>query len=107
MARYLNREFLHYCQANQLEKVSACLTLEVDVNTVSEDGLWSGLTIAAHMNNKKLLDILLSHPHIEINKTTDADVVKLTILNKNIDIYIFSINIPNVFENGFSILTMK
>ena len=72
MARFLSEEFIKYCQENTLEKVKACLTLEVDVNTVSEDGLWSGLTIAAHKNYLELLDILLSHPAIKINQTTDA-----------------------------------
>ena len=56
----------------------ACLTLEVDVNTVSEDGLWCGLTIAAHKNYLELLDILLSHPAIKINQTTDAGGVLLS-----------------------------
>ena len=65
----LGKEFLQYCDDNKLEKVKACLTLEVDVNTVSEEGERSGLTIAAEKNNIELLNILLSHPGIEINKT--------------------------------------
>ena len=70
--RDLNKEFVQYCEKNELEKVRACLTLEVDVNTVSGDGLRSGLTIAAHKNYLELLDVLLSHPAIKINQTTDA-----------------------------------
>ena len=60
MARYLSEELIQYCHDDQLEKVAACLTLQVDVNTVSEDGRWSGLTIAAEKNNFKLLDLFLS-----------------------------------------------
>ena len=71
-ARYLEKELIQYCQENQLDEVKACLTLKVDVNTVSEDGLWSGLTVAAHKNYMELLEILLSHPQIKINNTTDA-----------------------------------
>ena len=70
--RDLSKELLLYCERNELEKVKACLTLEVDVNTVSEDGLWSGLTIAAHKNYSELVDLLLSHPDINFNQTTDS-----------------------------------
>ena len=72
----LEVEFIRHCFDNELEKVKACLTLEVNVNTVSEDGdvKWSGLTIAAKEDNVELLNILLSHPDIEINKTlSDED----------------------------------
>ena len=43
----LAREFLKYCKSNNLDKVTDCLSRGVDVNTVSEDGCWSGLTLAA------------------------------------------------------------
>ena len=68
----LQQKFLKYCQSNDLKRAEACLTLDVDVNTVSEDGHWSGLTIAAYKNYTELLEILLSHPQIKINKTTHA-----------------------------------
>ena len=64
------KEFLQHCTDNNLEKVRHCLSRGVDVNTVSEDGRWSGLTIAAEKNYTELLEILLSHPDIKINKTT-------------------------------------
>ena len=67
----LKQEFIKYCQKNDLKRAEACLTLDVDVNTVSEDGHWSGLTVAAHKNYTELLEILLSHPQIKINNTTD------------------------------------
>ena len=77
--RNLSKEFIQYCEGNELEKVKACLTLGVDVNTVSKDKYgtttYSGLTIAAKKNYPKLLDLLLSHPDIKINQTTDAGVV--------------------------------
>ena len=71
-SRNLDEEFLKYCQENDLKRAEACLTLDVDVNTVSEDGCWSGLTVAAHNNDTELLEILLSQPQIKINNTTDA-----------------------------------
>ena len=60
-----NRQFLKYCQENNLIKVRESLSLGVDVNTVSDNGRWSALTIAAHKNYPELLDILLSHPAIK------------------------------------------
>jgi len=63
-------EFLRNCEENNLDGVRDCLSRSVDVNTVSEDGHWSGLTIAADKNYPELLEILLSHPDIEINNTT-------------------------------------
>ena len=62
--------FITSCEENNLKKVGACITLGVDVNTVSEDGKWSGLTIAAHKNYIKLLDLLLSQPAIDVNLAT-------------------------------------
>jgi len=64
-------EFIRNCGENNLAGVTDCLARGVDVNTVSEDGDWSGLTIAAEENYPELLEILLSHPDIEINKTTE------------------------------------
>ena len=62
--------FITSCEENNIKKVEACITLGVDVNTVSEDGTWSGLTIAAHKNYIKLLDLLLSQPAIDVNLAT-------------------------------------
>merc|ERR1712062_659495 len=74
MSRHLETEFLRNCEENNLNRVTECLSRGVDVNTVSEDGHWSGLTIAARMNYPALVDILLSHPDIEINNTTTVDI---------------------------------
>ena len=68
----LRDQFLKNCHKNDLNGVTDCLSRGVDVNTVSESGDWSGLTIAAYNNNPELLEILLSHPHIKINIKTSC-----------------------------------
>ena len=73
MAEDLNGMFLAKCLENNLEDVKSCLSQGADINTVSRDRCWSGLTWAAHKNHTELLDILLSHPDIEVNKTTGGD----------------------------------
>ena len=65
-------EFLQHCHDNNLEGVTDCLSRGVDVNTVSLDGEWSGLTIAAKKNYIELLEILLSHPHIQTSCNVSA-----------------------------------
>ena len=42
--------FIQHCRNNNLERVRICISRGVDVNTVSEDGRWSGLIIAAMEN---------------------------------------------------------
>ena len=66
----LAEEFIKHCENNNLDGMTDCLSHGVDVNTVSEDGRWSGLTIAADKNFLELLDFLLCHPQIKINLTT-------------------------------------
>ena len=66
--RDLEEEFLTYCVSKNLVKVKACLTLDVDVNTVSEDGRWCAIRIAVNRSSLELLDILLSHPKLDVNK---------------------------------------
>ena len=73
MTRRLKEDFLQHCRDNNLAGVTDCLSRGVDVNTVSEDGRWSGLTIAAEKNYPELLEILLSHPDVEMNITTDLN----------------------------------
>ena len=65
-----NEEMIRHCQNNNINGVTYFLFRGVDVNTVSEDGQWSALTIAAEKNYTELLEILLSHSDIKINKTT-------------------------------------
>ena len=59
MTKNNGEQFLAHCQDNNLEGVADCLYRGVDVNTVSEDGNWCGIYIAARWNYTKLLDILL------------------------------------------------
>ena len=68
----LIRKFLDHCEANNPDGVRSCLSRGVDINAVSQDGRWSGLTIVAHMNHTELLEILLTHPDIKINKPTES-----------------------------------
>ena len=72
----LEEEFLGYCFSGKLSEVSACLTLKADVNTKSEDGYWSALTIAVHMNNQELLEVLLSQTNIDVNLTSSQACTK-------------------------------
>ena len=44
------RGFIQHCLDNDLEKVKDCLSSGVDVNTVSEDGRWSGRIIANNID---------------------------------------------------------
>jgi len=64
--------FITACRDNDLIKVTSCINLGVDVNTVSENGRWSGLAIAAKKNYTSLLDILLEHPKIDVNLAISA-----------------------------------
>ena len=65
----LAEEFLKYCWENKLDKVSDCLSRGVDVNTVSEDGCWTGLHIACYKGYPELLNLLLEEPNLDVNKT--------------------------------------
>ena len=68
-AKGLAEEFLKYCWENKLDKVSDCLSRGVDVNTVSEDGCWTGLHIACYKGYPELLKLLLEEPNLDVNKT--------------------------------------
>ena len=74
----LAEKFIEHCKDNNLEGVRDCLSRGVDVNTVSGGGRFSGLRIAVDKNYPELLEILLSHPQIKINKPTDALGIKLS-----------------------------
>ena len=70
MARNLEKEMIDYCNGNQLEKVKACLALDVDVSTVSE-GLWA----ACKAGHAPLLSLLLQVC------LTDYDPYSLTVFD--------------------------
>ena len=63
----LKDKFLQDCWHNNQEGVRDCLSRGVDVNSLSEDGRWSGLTIATRKNYLELVEIFLSHPQIKID----------------------------------------
>ena len=69
MEENLNEIFLRRCVENDLDGVQSCLSQGTDVNTMNQRGL-SGLNCAVFTRQTELLDILLSHPDIEVNKTT-------------------------------------
>ena len=75
----MDARYLQNCRDNNLDGVTESLSRGVDVNTVSQDGRWSGLTIAAEENYPELLEILLSHPDIKINKTTECQRTALMV----------------------------
>ena len=66
----LKELFLESCHGNKVERVEACLDFDMNVNTVSDDGLWSGLAICAKNNYLQLLDTLLLCDVIDVNLST-------------------------------------
>ena len=54
--------FFESCYIRNLEKVKACLTLGLDVNSVSKNRKSTGLGIAAEYDDLELLEYLLSFP---------------------------------------------
>ena len=62
--------FIESCKVNNVIKAKMALDLGVDVNAVSKDGHWSGITAAAYYNSKDIMEMLLVHPNINVNVTT-------------------------------------
>ena len=68
----VGEDFLQYCLKINLRKVKLYVRYGIGIiNRVTADGIYSGLAIAARFNSPDLLEILLSHPDININNTTD------------------------------------
>ena len=66
------REFLGACQDNNMDKVLALLQNDPElVNVVSEDGRCSALILAIRHGHDEILETLLTHPNIDINKTVN------------------------------------
>ena len=57
-----NQQFLRVCQENQLEKVSACLTLGASVGAVSE-----ALRVDCEAGNSALVSLLVKVEGVEVN----------------------------------------
>ena len=66
--------FISACSLNNVIKAELALSLGVDLNTVSGDGRWSGLTAAAWNGRQKIVKMLLLKPEIDVNIITDGDV---------------------------------
>ena len=64
--------FIESCKVNNVIKAKMALDLGVDVNAVSKDGHWSGITAAAYNNSKDIMELLLSHPDINVNVPTSG-----------------------------------
>ena len=75
--------FIEACRKNELEKVKACITLGVDINLVTPDEKWAGLTAAAQEGSFKVLEHLLTFPNINVNIKTKGsnDYGKVTALH--------------------------
>ena len=65
--------FISACSLNNVIKAELALSLGVDINTVSRDGRWSGLTAAAWNGSQKIVKMLLEKPEIDVNIITDGD----------------------------------
>ena len=62
----INKLFLDSCKTDDIQKVIACVTLNVDVNYRDSEGK-SALNHICAKNSKDCLEFLLSQPKIDIN----------------------------------------
>ena len=67
--------FIDSCKRNNVAKARMALSLGVDINCVTEDGKWSGLTVAAANNALEVVTWLLGVPGLEVNIRTEGDWV--------------------------------
>lgn len=66
--------FISACSLNNVIKAELALSLGVDLNTISRDGRWCGLTAAAWNGRQKIVKMLVEKREIDINIITDGDV---------------------------------
>ena len=65
-------EFLRACEVNDVDTVLAHIQSDPDlVNVVSEDGHCSALILAIRHGHDELLEILLTQPNIDINRSVN------------------------------------
>ena len=62
----INKLFLESCKTDDIQKVIACVTLNVDVNFRDNEGK-SALNHVCSKNSKDCLEFLLSQPDIDVN----------------------------------------
>jgi len=72
----LTKIFFESSEDGNLEKVKACVTLGVDINSVSKK-YGTGLCIAARNNDLELLEYLLSCPGIDVNQPLNRNSADL------------------------------
>ena len=72
----LENLFFDLCESGNINGVRHCIELGLDVNCVSEDGMKSGLSLAAKYGYLQLLNFLLLCPDIDVNLTTDVRCIE-------------------------------
>jgi ankyrin repeat protein len=90
MSASLNELFLAACESLNIEKISACLTIEVDINTgegrYGTTGLMACVARAASQECDRATELLLQQPGLDINKqnyTTQASALYLASFHSN------------------------
>eukprot|EP00090_Calanus_glacialis_P003707 TRINITY_DN12736_c0_g1_i2.p1 TRINITY_DN12736_c0_g1~~TRINITY_DN12736_c0_g1_i2.p1 ORF type:complete len:271 (+),score=64.35 TRINITY_DN12736_c0_g1_i2:46-858(+) len=76
MSASLNELFLAACKSLNIEKMSACLTLKVDINTVDSakgmTGLMKCVRKPGSQEGDRSVELLLQQPGLDINKQENA-----------------------------------
>ena len=68
--------FLKACEGKDLEKVKACLTLEVDINCLDSDNhsaLFKSLTWPSR--DERIADLLLGHPDLDVDQVNKEKIL--------------------------------
>ena len=64
-----DQRFLNLCRDGDIEGVQAAIDNGTDVNEDNANGLgWTGLMVALHHSQNNVVQLLLNHPQIDINK---------------------------------------
>ena len=64
-----DQRFLNLCRDGDIEGVQAAIDNGTDVNEDNANGLgWTGLMVALHHSHNNVVQLLLNHPQIDINK---------------------------------------
>ena len=99
--RLVKQQFLEACEQNNIQKVKSCIARIVDINCLTEDGLWWGLRYAAEKNHVELCQLLLSQPNIDVNKKDKNNMTCLMIacFNGYVEITRMLCNAPGIDLN--------
>ena len=64
-----DQRFLNLCRDGDIEGVQAAIDNGTDVNEDNANGLgWTGLMVALHHSHNNVVQLLLNHPQIDVNK---------------------------------------